>query len=266
MLEYKSGLGSWYDYGARFYDPATSSFTSIDRFAEKYAFQSPFAYATNNPIKFIDVNGDSINVSNIMRENPGRWESTHGELEKFTGLSLTVDDSGNLGYTKPEGKLSGSKRARKMLISAIEDEETVTVYDNTGGISYVPISDGDPSNDNEVHLAFDKIDLFISAENRSPDLDSRAYGDGLTFFHELGHTRVGGYMKDAAGRRILNNVRNVNRIRRELGPEFGQRVDYFQYNVKEDPNNVYFAFSRKARRALKAGILPSGGYFKIPKK
>jgi len=57
------GVGRVYDYGARWYDASIAKFTSIDRFAEKYAFQSPFVYAANNPIKFIDINGDSIGVN-----------------------------------------------------------------------------------------------------------------------------------------------------------------------------------------------------------
>ena len=53
------GIGL-HDYGARWYDAATSRFTSIDRFAEDFSFQSPYAYAQNNPILYVEINGDSI--------------------------------------------------------------------------------------------------------------------------------------------------------------------------------------------------------------
>lgn len=35
-------------------------FVSVDRFAEKYHYLSPYQYAANNPIKNVDINGDSI--------------------------------------------------------------------------------------------------------------------------------------------------------------------------------------------------------------
>ena len=62
--ELNTDLGlNWMDYGARWYDPSVGRFTSVDRFAEKYSFQTPYAYAANDPIKFIDVNGDSIRIN-----------------------------------------------------------------------------------------------------------------------------------------------------------------------------------------------------------
>ena len=56
------------DYGARFYDPAIGRFFTHDRFAEKYLDFSPYQYGANNPIYFVDVNGDSI-VSILRKEN-----------------------------------------------------------------------------------------------------------------------------------------------------------------------------------------------------
>lgn len=53
---------SWYDYGARMYEPALGRFMTMDPMAEKYYNISPYAYCANNPIRYIDINGDSITV------------------------------------------------------------------------------------------------------------------------------------------------------------------------------------------------------------
>ncbi len=57
-LEDEFGL-DWYDYGFRYYDPLLARFHTLDPLAENYSFQSPFVYAANNPVRFIDWMGMS---------------------------------------------------------------------------------------------------------------------------------------------------------------------------------------------------------------
>ena len=47
----------YYYYGARYYDPRTSVFLSVDPMAEKYPSFNPYAYCFQNPINVIDPTG-----------------------------------------------------------------------------------------------------------------------------------------------------------------------------------------------------------------
>ncbi|MBW2962112.1 RHS repeat-associated core domain-containing protein [Mesonia aestuariivivens] len=51
--------GNYY-YGARYYDPKWSVWLSVDPMAEKYPGWSPYNYTLQNPVKFVDPDGNAV--------------------------------------------------------------------------------------------------------------------------------------------------------------------------------------------------------------
>jgi RHS repeat-associated protein len=56
-VEIYASEGTSYDFGERMYDARLGKFLSIDPLTKKYPYFSPYLFAANNPIRFIDFMG-----------------------------------------------------------------------------------------------------------------------------------------------------------------------------------------------------------------
>src|SRR5690554_2960130 len=59
------GKGNSYDFGARMYDSRLGRWLTIDAKASKYPDLSPYNFVANNPILFIDPDGERIIDSEV---------------------------------------------------------------------------------------------------------------------------------------------------------------------------------------------------------
>ncbi|MBR9914714.1 MAG: hypothetical protein GYB32_07795, partial [Algicola sp.] len=127
--EIQDELGlDWYDYGARNYDASLGRFMNIDRFAEKYENMNPYQYTFNNPIRFIDVNGDYVfiginnddgdQIYSVLYDGGKAYHYTkdnNGKItkgEEYDGASNFVAQA-----TKTLDKLKSSGKTGKGLVN-----------------------------------------------------------------------------------------------------------------------------------------------------
>jgi len=117
-----------HDYGARYYDAAIGRFTTTDRFAEMYSSMTPYQYGANNPILFIDVNGDSLDVGGNLSES---FNDVQSVLNKKDKGRLSYDEAGKVSFNatglkkKRWGKNKGKIRNKgaRLLNNLVTSED-----------------------------------------------------------------------------------------------------------------------------------------------
>jgi uncharacterized protein RhaS with RHS repeats len=72
-------------FGARYYDSDLGRWTSVDPLADKYPGWSPYNYTLNNPIKYIDPDGNEIAISIGSRKDGTVSYATYRDGKLYQG-------------------------------------------------------------------------------------------------------------------------------------------------------------------------------------
>ena len=195
-------------FGARYMDhELMTSFISVDRYAGKYPFISPYAYCAWNPIRLIDPTGDTI----FLR---GTAEQVQMALEQIRSRSshlyFSLGNRGELHVKQRAGAVLTSEEEYMLQLTKLKPEPIPELTEKPVYVNiYLQIQDNDKvggrriSNgggaycgnnlQNDLNSEIEGVNAYQAINiNTISKYDKLTYSMGELIWHELSEAYEGG--------------------------------------------------------------------------
>ncbi len=256
------GSGNHVDFGARGYDPRLGKWLSIDPFAAKYPSIAPYAFTANNPVYYVDPDGQKIYIyyesgEIDSRGNPIMVAYTYGSnlklpRDRFVRKTVRTLNKIQRRGLDPEGAIRSMADDQ---INHVAIQESQSEWNTSSAI----IQFGQATAINAITLKSIDIeegslppDLILWRHRTgliSPDGNERqSASSGL--FHEIGHAfynKIDPYGKIAEFNALLaaGDEEGIARFDAQMAKEVG---DYDNYEDKWIIENMESNWSNSWKR------------------
>ena len=197
-----------FDHGARWSDPLLGRWHKVDPLAEEYTWMSPYVLCANNPIKFVDPDGNKI----VFINGKIGWGSPSKGLPYWNGA--------NSNFVKG-------------AINFFKDNHTLFIAED-----YSYFSTARSRTKQGYKWAKENYDILIKgiSENEPFYLVSHSMGGAFSkgvekYLKEMGHN---------VGINLMINAYQVNQIHNDKNSE----TIYIDYQNTNDPVINWFGFSK----------------------
>jgi RHS repeat-associated protein len=176
------------DFGARMYSPQIGRWSLIDAKASKYVALSPYNYVANNPLKYIDPNGEELII--IHRNSQGTILSTavynNGKLFYKDGGAYKGDDAYIKRVADVFRNLEAMSDKTKEVVNALVNDAEMNEFSNyepKESYRNAPGGDGSYYNRPDEKGSFTKFDIYSNSLFNNEALYSKEEKAG----HEMKH-------------------------------------------------------------------------------